>query len=147
MERKPFPSETQERFIVRFPDGMRDRIAEAAKANNRSMNAEIVARLEESFQSHNKKFISGDTMAGLVTSNPAVQHMAAQQMYKATLELVRDNPEFKKEIQELLAAALIAGKARKLLAKDVDLDSAPEEVLKDVKQRRQSKASKKPTDH
>lgn len=49
MERKPFPSETQDRFIVRFPDGMRDRIAEVAKANNRSMNAEIVARLERSF--------------------------------------------------------------------------------------------------
>lgn len=49
MERKPFPSETQERFIIRFPDGMRDRIKEAADANNRSMNAEIVARLESSF--------------------------------------------------------------------------------------------------
>lgn len=49
MERKPFPSETQERFIVRFPDGMRDRIKEAADANNRSMNAEIVARIEGSF--------------------------------------------------------------------------------------------------
>lgn len=52
MERKPFPSETQERFIVRFPDGMRDRISELAKTNNRSMNAEIVARLEKSFDSH-----------------------------------------------------------------------------------------------
>ncbi len=49
MERKPFPSETQERFIIRFPNGMRDRIKEAADANNRSMNAEIVARLESSF--------------------------------------------------------------------------------------------------
>lgn len=48
MEKKPYPSETQERFIVRFPDGMRDRIAEEAKKNNRSMNAEIVARLEQS---------------------------------------------------------------------------------------------------
>lgn len=36
---------------MRFPDGMRDRIAEAAKANNRSMNAEIVARLEASLNS------------------------------------------------------------------------------------------------
>lgn len=35
------PSRTAEQFVVRFPDGMRDRIAEAAKANNRSMNAEI----------------------------------------------------------------------------------------------------------
>lgn len=49
MARKPFPSETQERFIVRFPDGMRDRIADVARENNRSMNAEIVARLEGSF--------------------------------------------------------------------------------------------------
>lgn len=35
--------------MLRLPDGMRDRIAEAANANNRSMNSEIVARLEASF--------------------------------------------------------------------------------------------------
>lgn len=40
-----------DKFMLRFPDGMRDRIAEAAKASNRSMNAEIVARLEASFAS------------------------------------------------------------------------------------------------
>jgi hypothetical protein len=44
------PSRTAEQFVVRFPDGMRDKIAEAAKANNRSMNAEIVARLARSFE-------------------------------------------------------------------------------------------------
>lgn len=49
MAKTPYPSETADRFIVRLPDGMRDRIAEVAKANNRSMNAEIVARLEHSF--------------------------------------------------------------------------------------------------
>lgn len=37
-----------EKYIVRFPEGMRARIAELAKENNRSMNAEIVARLEMS---------------------------------------------------------------------------------------------------
>ncbi len=40
-----------DKFIVRFPDGMRDRIADAAKAANRTMNAEIVARLQASFES------------------------------------------------------------------------------------------------
>lgn len=50
MSKEPYPSETADRFIVRFPDGMRDRIKEAAAANNRSMNAEIIARLEASFQ-------------------------------------------------------------------------------------------------
>ncbi|MDR0216199.1 MAG: Arc family DNA-binding protein [Comamonas sp.] len=43
-KRKP---QSADKYIVRFPDGMRDKIAEAAKANNRTMNAEIVARLEQ----------------------------------------------------------------------------------------------------
>jgi hypothetical protein len=39
-----------DKFILRFPDGMRDLIAEEAKANNRSMNAEVVSRLQNSFE-------------------------------------------------------------------------------------------------
>lgn len=35
---------------MRLPNGMRDRIAEAAKASERSMNAEIVARMRQSFE-------------------------------------------------------------------------------------------------
>lgn len=46
MNKKPYPSDTQDRFIVRLPDGMRDRIAELAKQNGRSMNTEVVKRLE-----------------------------------------------------------------------------------------------------
>lgn len=41
-----FPSQLAERFQVRLPDGMRDRLKAAAEANKRSMNTEIVARLE-----------------------------------------------------------------------------------------------------
>ena len=37
-----------EKFVVRFPGGMRDRIASAAHLGHRSMNAEIVARLKHS---------------------------------------------------------------------------------------------------
>lgn len=37
-----------DKFMLRLPDGMRDRIRDAAEANSRSMNAEIVARLEAS---------------------------------------------------------------------------------------------------
>ncbi len=43
------PSRKLEQYIVRFPDGMRDRIKDAAKDNGRSMNAEIISRLEASF--------------------------------------------------------------------------------------------------
>ena len=49
MSTKPYPSEMQERFIVRLPDGMRDQIADAAKQLRRSMNTEVVARLAASF--------------------------------------------------------------------------------------------------
>lgn len=39
---------TPEKFALRLPEGMREKIARIAEANNRSSNAEIVARLEES---------------------------------------------------------------------------------------------------
>lgn len=42
-------SRALDKVIVRLPDGMRDKLKEAASANGRSMNAEIVARLENSF--------------------------------------------------------------------------------------------------
>lgn len=39
-------AQPQDKFVVRFPDGLRDQIAEEAKTAGRSMNAEIVTRLE-----------------------------------------------------------------------------------------------------
>lgn len=45
MEEK-FPSQTQDKFTVRFPDGMRDLIAEMAKRDGRSMNSEIIILLD-----------------------------------------------------------------------------------------------------
>lgn len=38
-----------DRYMLRLPDGMRDRIKRAAKFNRRSMNAEIVSALEKEF--------------------------------------------------------------------------------------------------
>ncbi len=45
-QRDAYPSELKDRFILRLPEGMRDRVADLAKANGRSMNAEFVARLQ-----------------------------------------------------------------------------------------------------
>ena len=39
-----------DKFMLRLPDGMRNRIAKAAEGSSRSMNGEIVARLQESFE-------------------------------------------------------------------------------------------------
>lgn len=39
----------QDKFMLRLPDGMRERIRAAAEAHNRSMNSEIVATLEKEY--------------------------------------------------------------------------------------------------
>ncbi|WP_327211986.1 Arc family DNA-binding protein [Rhizobium beringeri] len=39
----------REQYIVRLPDGMRDKIKERAEHNQRSMNAEIVYQLSRAY--------------------------------------------------------------------------------------------------
>lgn len=53
MEKK-FPSQLQDKFTVRFPEGMRDKIAELADKNGRSMNAEIVFILNQFIEDREK---------------------------------------------------------------------------------------------
>lgn len=55
-----------DKIMLRVPDGMRDRIKAAADANNRTMNAEIVARLQASFPD------------SLISSLPAVTMRAGE---------------------------------------------------------------------
>lgn len=58
-------SRALDKVIVRLPDGMRDRLKDAAKANNRSMNAEIVARLENSGAETMRDRFAMATLTGL----------------------------------------------------------------------------------
>ena len=44
-----YPSQLAERFQIRMPNGLRERIKLAAEKHNRSMNAEIIATLEEAY--------------------------------------------------------------------------------------------------
>lgn len=50
IDKTAFPSDTADKVLVRMPDGMRDQLKAAAKASNRTMNAEIVARLQASLE-------------------------------------------------------------------------------------------------
>lgn len=49
-----YPSQLQDKFNLRLPDGMKDEIAERAKANGRSINSEIVQILQDALE--NKSF-------------------------------------------------------------------------------------------
>ena len=53
-------SRTADKFVVRLPDGMREQVAEVARKNHRSMNSEIIDRLEQSLL--NAQFESAQQM-------------------------------------------------------------------------------------
>lgn len=51
MSQSLFPaasSRTADKFVLRLPQGMRERVADVAREAHRSMNSEIIARLEQS---------------------------------------------------------------------------------------------------
>ncbi len=68
-EKDEFPSDKADKFVVRFPDGMRDCLKEAAHANNRSMNAEIVARLSASLE---REEGAGVKLVGKIGDGPSI---------------------------------------------------------------------------
>ncbi len=45
-----YNSRTADKFVVRLPEGMRKKIAEVARGYHRSMNSEIISRLESSLR-------------------------------------------------------------------------------------------------
>lgn len=69
------PGQGAEAFNVRFPPGMRDRIKAAAERNARSMNAEIIATLEQHYPQPRTDVGSLDSLIAYLTSaaDPADQ--------------------------------------------------------------------------
>lgn len=63
-EREKYPSETAERFQVRLPPGLRDRIKAYAEQHGRSMNSEIVRVLEREYPA---PYPLAERIAGLLT--------------------------------------------------------------------------------
>ena len=62
-------AKTDEQVNFRMPSELRNRLKEAADENNRSLTAEIVARLDESFVGDGRKIIfTADTMSLLLRS-------------------------------------------------------------------------------
>lgn len=50
----PYNSRTADKFVLRLPEGLRDRISLVAENNHRSMNGEIIARIDGSLDLEDK---------------------------------------------------------------------------------------------
>lgn len=49
-----YDSRTADKFVLRLPEGLRDRINVAAERNHRSMNGEMIARIDGSLDLERK---------------------------------------------------------------------------------------------
>lgn len=80
MTQNPENRTLTDKFMLRLPDGMRDRIKAAAEANNRSMNAEIVARLTASLEQDDflRTPAPGGGLFGLRPDSDMVKELARQ---------------------------------------------------------------------
>lgn len=78
-----------DKYIVRFPEGMRDRLKNAAHVNGRSLNSEIITRLQQSFQSPMAAPVPGRSNAVLTEEIAAVlvRHLAQRPEVLARLVL------------------------------------------------------------
>lgn len=97
MEKTKPTGRDSDKFMLRLPDGMRDRIAEEAKKNNRSMNSEIIARLEQTLGP--VKTINPDDKSGLIIQQlilpPEMQeiHDAISKLYSLHTQYLFDFAE------------------------------------------------------
>lgn len=99
MSKKPQDSESRhaDKYIVRFPDGMRDRLKASGQAAGRSLNAEIVFRLEQSFRQQ------GTGMFGHVIGEPVARY-ACEEGGKGKGERIREMLQAVKRLESDLIA-------------------------------------------
>lgn len=80
--------QTEDKYVLRLPDGMRDRIKDAAKRSGRSMNQEIIQAIESILPSEHLEA----TRLSLLVPNKLVSDLEAQALYRSSTlhdEIVR----------------------------------------------------------
>jgi len=93
------PVRDQDKVMLRLPDGMRDRLKAFAAGNNRSMNAEIVARLETAEFGLRDRFAGQALIA--VWGNPASMEVASN----AGIGLASQTARWAYELADAMLAA------------------------------------------
>ncbi|MFJ2453984.1 Arc family DNA-binding protein [Pseudomonas protegens] len=91
-------SRTADKFVVRLPDGMRDLITQVARDNHRSMNSEIIERLEQSLR------VNPSRSASETSSSTCTLRLEAQlaRAYKVIDRLLQNATPNQEDLQEVL---------------------------------------------
>lgn len=95
------PTQTDPQFKLRLPSDLKDRIQSAASKNNRSMNAEIVATLEDAYTPVSELAMLTERLQAVTayyeaTDDPAQRKVLRTEMmyYSERLkEALKENPE------------------------------------------------------
>nr|WP_278515371.1 Arc family DNA-binding protein [Brucella anthropi] len=101
-----------EQIMIRVPDGMRDALKAVADENNRSMNAEIVARLEQSFEHQ----VEAEASSALTDAKTALDtEKAVNTALRANFEILAQQlagpiGENREEVLGVLTALRILGR-------------------------------------
>lgn len=85
-----------DKFMLRLPDGMRDRVKSAAASNNRSMNAEIISVLQDRYStevSPASEADIADVISKQIETNPLLAHDLLRLMRGILDGLERSNIE------------------------------------------------------
>lgn len=73
------PSREADKFVVRFPEEMRERIAQVAREQHRSMNSEIIIRLDQSLV---KDGVLGNAVMQLDETELSLQERALVKQFR-----------------------------------------------------------------
>lgn len=92
-------SRTADKFVVRLPNGMREQVAVVARKNHRSMNSEIIDRLEQSLLT--PKFEPTQQMLGGAIDTEVLKAELSR-AYRVIDRLLQNAVPTQDDIQEVL---------------------------------------------
>lgn len=96
------PSRGSDQFNLRFPDGMRDRLKDEAAKNGRSLNAEIIHRLENSIKMGELHFRTGHALPTADQLQSAADAFMAMLEYAQELGVVDDQADADEAIKRIV---------------------------------------------
>lgn len=96
------PSRGSDQFNLRFPDGMRDRLKAEAAKNGRSLNAEIIHRLQSSLGMESFHYRTGHAMPTADQLQAAADTFMAMLEYAEEIGVMEDQAEVDEAIRKIM---------------------------------------------